>query len=113
MSMLREFVGPFMQLCERYLGIKIDPLWGEVAVAISVIVVFSFALHNAYLWARRRLFGDLSALPEEQLAMVTLIAKDVKGIKTHIEQALVGLDTSIGGRLEDALAKIKSVENDN
>ena len=45
--------------------------------------------------------------------MVNLIARDVKGIKDHIEQVVVSLDTSIGGKLEEALAKTREAENDN
>jgi hypothetical protein len=112
-SILREFIGPFLELCEKYLGIRIDPLWGEVIVAASVFIVFSIGAQRAYLWIRRRLFGDMSALPEEQLAMVSLIALDVKGIKEHIEQVKVSLDSSIGGKLEEALNRIATVGNDN
>lgn len=113
MSILREFIGPFLELCEKYLGIRIDPLWGEVTVAGSVFIVAFLAVQRVYLWIRRRLFGDISALPEEQLAMVNLIALDVKGIKEHIEQVKVSLDSSIGGKLEEALNKITEVGNDN
>src|SRR6476659_8530247 len=34
MAGLKELVGPFFDLTEKYIGIKIDPFWGEVVVGL-------------------------------------------------------------------------------
>jgi hypothetical protein len=112
MAGLKELVGPFFDLTEKYIGIKIDPFWGEVVVGLSILIFVCLGVHNLYLWVRRR-FGDISALPEEQLAVVNLIARDVKGIKEFIELTQASLNATITGKLEEALFKIKQVDNDN
>lgn len=113
MSVLRDYLEPIQKLCEQYLGIQIDPRWVEMITVVSFLIFALLTLQNTYLWMRRRVLGDMAALPEEQLAVVNLIAKDVKSLKVHVEQVMSGLDTSISGRLEEALEKIRAYENDN
>lgn len=112
MSGIKELVGPFVELCNKYLGITIDPFWAEIAVALSILVVVGLALKNFVLWTRRR-FGDASALPEDQLAMVNLIARDLQGIRDFISQNQTTLDANLSAKFKQALLEIKESDNDN
>ncbi|MEZ5899219.1 MAG: hypothetical protein R3D51_06955 [Hyphomicrobiaceae bacterium] len=110
---LREFTEPAAELLEKYAGLKLDPLWSDAAIAASLALFAIFALKGLYLWVRRTFFNDIRALPEDQLAMVNIIAQDVGGIKHDLQRVQESLNASLTTQLDKAVDEIKINFNDN
>jgi len=93
--LLREFTEPAAELLEKYAGLKLDPMWSDAVVGTSLLLFAAFALKGSYLWIRRTFFNDIRALPEDQLAMVNIIAQDVNGIKHDLQRVQESLSASV------------------
>lgn len=110
---LREFTEPTIQLIEKYTDVRVDPIWVDGLVAASTLIVFLLGANSVILWLRRRILKDRMALPEEQLAMVNLIAQDVNGIKQHLREVQDSLRESFSMQLDRAVDQIRISYNDN
>lgn len=111
--LLREFTEPLTQLLAKYANIHIDPLWTDVAVGASLLLFLMLGVKSSYLWFRRTFFNDIRALPEDQLAMVNIIAQDVNGIKRDLHEVQESLRASIATQLDKVVDQIKVSYNDN
>ena len=111
--LLREFTEPAAELLEKYAGLKLDPMWSDAVVGTSLLLFAAFALKGSYLWIRRTFFNDIRALPEDQLAMVNIIAQDVNGIKHDLQRVQESLSASVTTHLDKVVDEIKINFNDN
>lgn len=109
---MNEFTEPAVKVL-RHFGVTVEPIWIDGAIMASGAIIGLLALKSAYLWGRRRFLNDPTALPEEQLAMVSLIARDVQGIRDHLKEVQSNLRDSIHTKLEEAVGKIVDSHNDN
>ncbi len=111
--LLREFTEPAAELLEKYAGLKLDPMWSDAVVGTSLLLFAAFALKGSYLWIRRTFFNDIRALPEDQLAMVNIIAQDVNGIKHDLQRVQESLSASVTTHFDKVVDEIKINFNDN
>ncbi len=111
--LLREFTEPLSDLLAKYANIHIDPLWSDAVLGASLLLFALLAVKSAYLWIRRTLFNDIRALPEDQLAMVNIIALDVNGIKRDLHDVQESLRASFATQLDKVVDQIKVSYNDN
>lgn len=110
---MRDFSEQAVQLIEKYTDHKIDPIWIDGVVAASMFMILFLTLKSSYLWFRRTFFNDIRALPEDQLAMVNIIAQDVNGIKRDLHDVQESLRASIAMQLDKVVDQIKINYNDN
>lgn len=110
--MLSEYTNALTGLLEKYAGLTVDQAVTDGAVAASLFMFTLLALKSAYLWIRRTFFNDIRALPEDQLAMVNIIAQDVNGIKRDLHEVQESLRASVAMHIEKVVDQIK-VFNDN
>ncbi len=111
--LLREFTEPLTQLLAKYANIHVDPVWSDAIVGASLLFFLLLALKSSYLWFRRTFFNDIRALPEDQLAMVNIIAHDVNGIKRDLHDVQESLRASFATQLDKVVDQIKINYNDN
>lgn len=110
---IREISEQTVLLIEKYTDYKIDPIWIDGLVGLSMLFILGLTLKSVYLWMRRRLFNDLRALPEDQLAMVNIIALDVNSIKRDLHDVQESLRANIAMQMDKVVEHIKINFNDN